>query len=375
MAPNRYYDNAATSFPKPPSVGAALVRYLNEIGGPYGRSAYPRAVEVSRTIEDLRDRLAAVLGTRHSEGVVFTPNATTAINIVLQGLLKGGGRVLISPLEHNAVTRPLAALVAARGVVYELLPHFADGRVDVERINTRLTPDTRLVVVSHQSNVNGVIQPINLIKHVIGDVPLLVDATQSLGNIPVEVDAWRLDYVAFTGHKALLGPTGTGGLFLRNPALVEPLVYGGTGSSSDRFEMPEFLPDKFEAGTGNIAGLFGLLAAIENRPHAQHTFDDFAWLVESVQGLPDYTVYAAEDRTCQGDLFSLNHRTRDCSELAMALLRQSGIEVRVGLHCAPLAHKTLGTFPRGTLRIAPSVYHTRADLEHVYQALVEVARS
>jgi selenocysteine lyase/cysteine desulfurase len=262
MPPNRYFDNAATSLPKPAAVGAAVLRYLNEVGGPYGRSAYPRALEVSRTVEALRDRLAAGFGAAKAEALVFMPNATTAINTVLHSLPREGGKVLVSPLEHNAVMRPVAALAARVGVTFELLPAQPDGTIDVSRLAAFLTPEIRLVVVNHQSNGNGVIQPLQQIKEALGTLPLLVDASQSAGGVPIHVDAWRLDYLAFTGHKGLLGPTGTGGLLLRDPATVEPLVYGGTGSLSDGYEMPGFVPDRFEAGTGSLAGLFGLLAAL-----------------------------------------------------------------------------------------------------------------
>ena len=282
MPPNRYFDNAATSFPKPAAVGEAVLRYLNEVGGPYGRSSYPRALEVSRTIEALRDRLAASFGLARAETLVFMPNATTAINTVLHGLLRGGGRVLTSPLEHNAVMRPLAALAARSGVTFGVLPAHPDGKVDVARLAEALTPDVSLVVVNHQSNVNGLIQPLPEIREALGAVPLLVDASQSAGSIPIRFDAWRLDYLAFTGHKGLLGPTVTSGLCLRDPAALEPLIQGGTGSTSASYDMPDFAPDRFEAGTGNLAGLFGLLAALDHRPAPQHSRQDFLALVEGL---------------------------------------------------------------------------------------------
>jgi len=373
MPPNRYFDNAATSFPKPAAVGAAVLRYLNEVGGPYGRSSYPRALEVSRTVEALRDRLAARFGLARPESLVFMPNATTAINTVLHSLLRRGGRVLVSPVEHNAVMRPLAALAARSGVTFGLLPAQPDGKVDVARLAAALTPDVRLAVVNHQSNVNGLIQPLPQIREALGTVPLLIDASQSAGSVPILIDAWRLDYLAFTGHKGLLGPTGTGGLVLRDPATVEPLVQGGTGSASASYEMPGFAPDCFEAGTGNLAGLFGLLAAVEQRPVPQHSRQDFLDLVEGLRGLPGVNVLAAHEPDDQGELVSVRHDRHSSSWLGDELQRRFGIEVRVGLHCAPLAHRTLGSFPGGTVRIAPSPYHSPADFADLLTCLRELA--
>jgi len=375
LEPNRYFDNAATSFPKPAEVAKAINRYLCEVGGSYGRSAYPRALEVSRTVEAARDRLAELLGTSRVDSLVFVPNATTAINIVLGSILAKGGHVLISPLEHNAVMRPLAAFQSRTGVTFEILPSIPDGRVDVERIRTVLDPKTRLVIINHQGNVNGVVQPIREIKEAIGEIPILVDASQSAGSIPIAIDGWKLDYLACTGHKSLLGPTGIGGLFLRDPQTIEPLIYGGTGSASESFSMPSFLPDRFEAGTGNIAGIFGLLAALECRPKPRHTRGELLNFIRSVEKIKGYRVFRAEHAEHQGDLFSLRHVRHDAAFLGDELFRRFGLEVRIGLHCSPLAHQKLGTFPGGTVRIASSPYHSPADFEFFREALEELSKS
>ncbi|NLI79206.1 MAG: aminotransferase class V-fold PLP-dependent enzyme [Candidatus Riflebacteria bacterium] len=359
---SRYFDNAATSFPKPPGVARAMARYLDELGGPYGRAAYPRAREVSRVVERARDRVAEMLGTALATRVVFQPNATTAINTVLHGILYNGGKVVVSPLEHNAVMRPLAALQQRGALRWEVMPHLPDGTVDVARLSGWLAPDVRLAVVNHMSNVNGVVQPLAAIKAALGPVPLLVDASQSLGAVPMRADDWGIDYLAFTGHKGLRGPTGTGGLFLRRPGTVAPLILGGTGSASDRYEMPDDLPDRFEAGTGNIAGIFGLLAALEEPLAARHTPEDFHWLVAELRTLPGVTVYGAADPGRQGELVSIAVTGRDPAQVGDDLTGRFDIAVRTGLHCAPLAHRTLGTFPHGTVRLAPSPGHSRDDL-------------
>jgi cysteine desulfurase family protein len=369
MKRNCYFDNAATSFPKPATVAAAMSRYLNEVGGSYGRSATARAFDVARTVEKTRDLLAERMGGRDAARLIFTPNATHTINLVLRSLLRGPGRVLISPLEHNAVTRPLAALAAHCGVTFELLPHRGDGRVDPARIRDMVTPDTLLAIVNHQSNVNGVIQPLAEIREQLGPVPLLVDASQSFGSVPLAVDDWGIDFLAFTGHKALLGPTGIGGLYLKNPAGVEPLIYGGTGSASDSFEMPAFVPDRFEAGTLNVAGIYGLLAALEEPPASRHTRAEYQRLLETLRGLPSLRVMCAERFEDQGDVFSFYQPGKDPAGLGRRLFDTFGIETRVGLHCAPLAHKTLGTFPGGAVRIGVSPYHTNDDFCYLIEAL------
>lgn len=375
MANLTYFDNAATSYPKPPSVAAAITRYLNEVGGPYGRSAYSRALDVSRTVEATRDLLAEKMGAGKAENLIFAPNATCAINLVLRGLLTRPGRVLISPLEHNAVTRPLTALGARCGATFELLPHFSDGRIDPDRIAEKLSKDTLLAVINHQSNINGVIQPLAEIRQHLGPVPLLVDASQSFGATPLQVDEWQLDYLAFTGHKALLGPTGIGGLYLRDAAAMEPLIYGGTGSDSEHFEMPDFAPDRFEAGTPNIVGIYGLLAALREPEFCRHSREEYRRFIEELKAVPGLQVLCADAFEHQGDVFSLRYPGEDSALLGQKLFTDYAIETRVGLHCAPLAHRTLGTFPGGALRVGVSPYHDAEDFAYFVGALKNCLKS
>jgi cysteine desulfurase family protein len=363
---NGYFDCGATSFPKPPEVAAEIARYLNEVGGPYGRSFYRRALEVSGVVEETRSLLADLLGAKSSEKVVFTHNATHAVNIVLKGLSLQGKEVWISPLEHNAVARPLRRLKQDGRITVRFLPAAPDGRIEPERL--LFSNRTGLIVVNHQSNVNGVIQPIREIKEKAGPIPVLVDAAQSLGHQSIEADSWGIDFVAFTGHKGLLGPTGTGGLYLADPSL-NTLIEGGTGSRSESSSMPGFLPDKFEAGTPNIAGIFGLRAALMHKPVPGHTRGDFLRLLRAVRQLPGLNVLAATREVHQGELFSVTSRTMDSSTLGMKLYEEYGIETRLGLHCTPLAHRHIRTFPTGTVRISPSVYHRSGDFEMLLTAL------
>jgi len=371
---NGYFDNAATTYPKPKAVADAIGYYLENVGGTYGRGAYERVITASRIVEETRELCAQLLWAAEVEKVVFTPNATGAINTVLSGLDLKNAHLLLSPLEHNAVMRPLYYLQKNCNVSWSVLPHTDDGTVIVEDIGSVIRHNTRLVIINHQSNVNGVTQPIHAIKKAVGAIPILLDVAQSLGNSAVEADVWGVDYIAFTGHKGLYGPTGTGGLFIRNPAFVNPLVYGGTGSRSEEYAMPDELPDRFEAGTPNVAGIFGLHGALTHLPKQCHTLTEFLLLIDDVAALPGIEVFRAADPAMQGELFSLRHAAIDCASLARTLEEKYHLETRAGLHCAPLAHKTLGTFPGGTVRIAVSKYHTAKDFTGLVDALYNACR-
>ena len=373
MKPNNYFDNAATSFPKPEAVGTETLRYLNETGGPYGRSFYGRAIEVSRTVETCRDLLAEVMGTISPEKIAFTANATQAINTVLYGLNLKNQEVWISPLEHNAVTRPLKQLEDSRNITIKTLPFTEGGLIDIGELRRIDLSKAGLIIVCHQSNVTGLIQPASEIKKAVGSVPVLLDAAQSAGHHTIEAESWNMDYIAFTGHKGLLGPTGTGGLYIKESERLMPLIRGGTGSRSESRETPSFMPDKFEAGTPNIAGIFGLYGALKNKPRQQHTGDAFLKLLRQAASIPGITVHAAPDDSSRGEVFSLTAGFASPSDFGLALYEDYGVETRLGLHCAPLAHQTIGTFPDGTVRIAPSIYHEDSDFDRLLQAISATA--
>jgi len=371
---NLYFDNCATSFPKPSAVAEAMNLHLNETGGTYGRSAYPRILKSTRIVEECRDQLASLIGTGDAAKIIFTANATTALNLMIQGICRKGGHVLTSVMEHNAVARPLEHLRQKGLIEWDLLESSPDGRILTEKIAAKIRFNTILVVVCHMSNVNGMAQSPGEIKKAIGDIPLLVDASQSLGQYPVEADNWGVDFLAFTGHKSLLGPTGTGGAFMRYPDRVDPLLFGGTGSGSDSLLMPSFMPDKFEAGTPNITGIHGLNAALKNRPQGRHSRDDFATLLKEIKMDRNYRVRCAEDFANQGKLFSVVHGSLSGSELARRFWDEFGIECRAGLHCAPLAHRHLGSFPDGDCRFSMSPYHTPEELEYLSKAIHDVGK-
>lgn len=371
---NSYFDNAATSFPKPPGVAREMGSYL-EHGGTYGRSAYARVFEVSKRVEETRNLLARKIGTSLVANVLFTHNSTHALNLFLKGFSYSSGNVLISPLEHNAVCRPLAYLAKTRGVNFEVMPHFSDGIVDVEALSRMATDRFDLAVVNHVSNVNGAVQPVAEIKQALGGIPMLLDASQSAGKVPVYLDSWNIDAAVCTGHKGLLGPTGIGALFVRDQSAIQPFIHGGTGSNSASFDLPEFLPDRFEAGTPNIVGIYGLYGALSEPMPNCYTPEAFSDLLRSVSELRNISLYAASDWKNQSDLFSVTHRKLAVSKFAAILYQNWGIETRSGLHCSPLAHKTLNTIPEGTVRISLSPFHSNADLEHLLNALRALDRN
>lgn len=366
MSHNLYFDNASTSFPKPQALENAACSYLRR-GGNYGRASYHRAVENVRVVESCRDALGRFIGV-DGDNIVFTKNATEASNVVLSSLGLCGQKVLVSPLEHNAVMRVLHHL----GADVEVMECASDdGTINTDWLGDRCAKgDLRLVCVNHISNVNGVVQPLDIVSEIVVNcgAKLFVDASQSVGVCEVV----HSDYIIFTGHKALYGCVGVGGFYARDIESVKSFIFGGTGSNSDSFEMPDFSPDKFEAGTSNIIGIEMLLAALQNRPIANHTREDFLKLLDSIKMIEGITLYCAADRTMQAELFSVTHCSATVSDFAQQLYDKYGFEVRKGLHCAPLAHKTLGTFSEGTVRFSLSAYHTAEDLRYLCSSIEQI---
>ncbi len=389
---NLYFDNASTSFPKPAAVASAISSYLTEVGGTYGRAAYGRVYRSSAMVEACRDLLAQRLNAS-PESVFFTKNATEAANLILSSLSLTG-IVWVSPMEHNAIMRPLTHLAEQKGFEIRYLPCLQNGKVDLEALASLSSDNASLVIINHQSNVNGVVQPLKEIKRWCGAIPMLVDATQSFGRLPLDVKTLDLDFLFFTGHKYLLGPTGIGGFYVKDPTQLTPLLYGGTGSHSASYDMPELYPDRFEAGTPNLVGIAGLKAALENPVPSAHTSADWLSLLARLSELSDLKIYASldlslcsdtdlfspvsatrfESESPYGELFSLRHAEMSVSEFSYRLFDEYGIETRSGLLCAPLAHRTLQTFPEGTVRIAPSVFHTPSDFERLYDAVLKLSR-
>lgn len=376
-----YLDNAATSFPKAPGVAEAMVRTLTEAGGNPGRSGHAMAVAAQGVVNETRRRLAVLLGAPDPTRIVFTANATDAINQALFGLLRPGERVITTRMEHNALVRPLAEL-AGRGVAVERVAASHDGCVDLDDLARALrTGPTRLVAMAHASNVTGSILPareVAQLAHEYGAL-FLLDAAQTAGALPLDVGEMEIDLLALPGHKGLLGPPGTGALFVAAGVTLTPLRFGGTGLRSEDEQMPEKLPERLEAGTLNTVGLAGLGAALRflaERGVAAvraHEMALTARLLAGLQGIPGLRIHGVADPPRQVATVSISLQGWEPVDLAAVLDSSFGIAVRAGLHCAPAAHRTLGTFPSGTVRLSAGCFTTEDDIEQTVAALEQLA--
>lgn len=376
-----YFDHAATSWPKPPEVLRAMAAFL-EVGGNPGRSGHRLSLEAGRIVYRVREALAALFNAPDPLGVIFTANATHALNLALHGLLPPGSRVVTSGSEHNAVMRPLRNL-EARGVEVVVVPDLPDGSLDRGAFARAIAPGARLVVVRHASNVHGALVPLRELAdwtHTVGAL-LLVDAAQTAGVLPIDLQALDIDLLAFTGHKGLQGPPGTGGLILGHrvaAASLEPLLQGGTGSRSASEVQPDFLPDRFESGTPNGVGIAGLGAGLawvlERGIDAirQHERAIAQRLIEGLEGMPGLRIHGPSDRSHCMPLVAFTVTGRSVSEIGGRLDEEAGVLCRVGLHCAPAAHRTIGTFPEGTLRWAPGPLTTHEEAEGALRALAGI---
>lgn len=353
-----YLDNAATSFPKPECVAVAMKKALATCGNP-GRSGHSMSIQAARVLFFLRQTAAGCFKVEDPARIIVTPGCTAALNLVLHSL-PFNAHVVTTALEHNSVARPLTALQRLLKLSYTRVSPGQDGRVSAHGMASACGPETRLVVVNHVSNVTGAIQDVQAIRRAVPrHIPMLVDAAQSAGCLPIDVKEMDLDYVAIPGHKGLLGPMGTGLLLLGPEAPVpRPLWSGGTGSASESDMMPEFLPDVLEAGTPNIPGAAGLLAALQHltaKGLEQVLADERRFVAEILHGLrtmPHVQLVGPGQPQHRTATFSIRLQGIDCGEVASRLEREFGILTRSGLHCAPWAHEAMGTSPSGTLRFS-----------------------
>lgn len=371
-----YLDHAATAFPKAPGVAKAVAAFLDEDAGNPGRGGHRMTLRASRRVEGARASVGALLGCA-PERVLFGPGATFWLNTLLQSLAPAGSRVVVSALEHNAVMRPLAHLRRERGLDLVRLAGTGPGAtVTAEEVVGTVSPaPTALVVLCHASNVSGAVSPVERIAEAVAPVPVVVDGAQSAGVLPLDFDRTRLAAFVASGHKGLLGPPGTGVLLLSPGLEPEPLVRGGTGSRSESEEMPEFLPDRLEAGTPNGAGLAGLGVAAEwlrekgvEAVHAATTALA-ARLAQGLGRMDGARLVGYEPGSPRVAVVSFDVEGVDAGELAGRLDREWGIQLRMGLHCAPAAHRRLGSFPRGTLRAAFGPFNTAEDVDALIEAL------
>ncbi len=379
-----YFDNAATSWPKPPGVAEAMVHFLDEVGANPGRSAHRMAVESGRVVYDAREVVAELFNAPDPLRVVFGPNVTEALNLALRGLLRPGDHVVTSSMEHNSVMRPLRAL-EQHGVEVTVVQCSPEGFLDPADVVGVVRPNTMMVVLNHASNVVGTLLPVAEVGRICRqhDLLLLVDTAQTGGAYPIDMQADLIDLLAFTGHKSLCGPMGTGGLIVGervDVARLEPLKRGGTGSRSEHEEQPDFLPDMCESGTPNAVGLAGLAAGVR-WVLAQGVEDIRAHevalaqrLIGGMQEIPGVTVYGGLDAELQTATISFNVAGMEPSEVGLRLDDEYGIMCRVGLHCAPAAHKTLGTFPAGTVRFGLGAFSTTEQVDAVLEAARQLAQ-
>lgn len=379
-----YLDNAATTYPKPPGVLEAVTRFMLETGGNPARSGHRMSVDASRVVYDARERIAELVGLGDPLKVAFTANCTTAVNCALRGLLCPGDHVITTGIEHNAVMRPLRCL-EQKGIDLAVVPCDAQGLVAPDDIASEIRANTRMVVMTHASNVLGCVEPIAEVGRICRElgVLLLVDAAQTLGAVPVHIGADCIDLLAFAGHKSLYGPQGIGGLVIGDHvdlSRMDPVICGGTGSRSESEEQPDFLPDMLEAGTLNGPGIAGLAAGIGFvlstgvdviRRHEIALTDR---LMQRIIGIPGVTVYGPTDLDRRVAVVSFNVGGLDPAVAAMQLDEQFGIMCRAGLHCAPAAHRTAGTFPRGSIRFGLSWFTSDEDVEGAVRAVRELAK-
>ncbi|MGC9490622.1 MAG: aminotransferase class V-fold PLP-dependent enzyme, partial [Thermovirgaceae bacterium] len=378
-----YLNNGATTWPKPECVPQAMYDFLTSGGANLARgSASGRDIGTLDMVTTAREKLAAFFcghGGGDSRYVTFTANVTEALNVVLKGYLRKGHHAVTTSMEHNAVIRPLRRL-EEEGVRLSILPCSASGELDPADLEDFLRKETvHLVVISHASNVCGTIQPLEEVSRICSNngVPLVLDAAQTGGVLDIDAKRLNLAALCFTGHKGLLGPQGIGGI-LWEPAFAEkvaPFVEGGTGSFSDSERQPKTMPDKFEAGTPNLPGIAGLSSALDwidktGRDRIRRREEALgARLLEGLRGMEKLTTYGKDTMAGRLAVFALNPPDGDNGTLAMRLADEWGIETRPGLHCAPLAHKTLGSFPQGALRISIGYFNTEEEIESVLKAL------
>ncbi|MFC1462413.1 aminotransferase class V-fold PLP-dependent enzyme [Verrucomicrobiota bacterium] len=375
-----YLDNAATSRRKPGCVYEAMDRFMREIGASPGRSVHAAGIEASREVAGAREKMAQLFGIADSSRIVFTLNCTEALNTAIKGLLRNGDHVVTTGVEHNSVMRPLSAMMRERGVRVTKTPADAAGLTDSDEIRKAITPRTALVVMTHASNVTGAIQPIEescTIARECG-IPLLVDAAQSAGCLPMDLRRIPIDLLAFSGHKGLMGPQGVGGLYVREGLEITPLKQGGTGSASQKETQPEIMPDRYESGTPNTPGLAGLSAALgflisQTVKNVRRNLCGVGTqLLEGLLAIDGVTVHGPDEMEKNVGIFSFRLAGHDPGEVARILETRYGIMTRVGLQCAPSAHRSIGTFPEGTVRASISCFTVEEEVQCLVRAVEEI---
>lgn len=352
-----YFDNGSTAFPKAPGVSDAVKELLDRGAFNINRGGYEEAYEISERVLETRELLCRMFDFDRVRNVIFTPSVTYSLNYLIKGYFKPGDHVICSSMEHNAVIRPLVQM-EKQGVAFDAAQADERGRLDPERVEALIRPETKGVVMSAASNVCGTFLPLREVGEICRrhNIRFFVDSAQKAGTFPMSMKELNIDALAFTGHKSLLGPPGIGGMLLTDEVAkeTEPLIAGGTGSMSHMEEMPPFLPDRFEAGTMNLVGIIGLHKALQfDRTNvAKHELDLTEAFLEGLTEIKGARAVGMPGREGRAAIVSVDFEGMDNAQVAFALENQYGVMTRVGLHCAPRAHKSLGTFPEGTVRFS-----------------------
>lgn len=374
-----YLDNAATAWPKPPGVIATMTEVLEKYGANPGRSSHRLAVQASDKIRQTRYQLASLFHVKNPDDIIFTQNATESLNLGLKGLLHPGDHVISTSLEHNSVRRPLEYL-RKQGVAVTYINAAKQDQEFLRGIESAILPSTKLIVVTHGSNLTGTILPLEKISEIVKkhQIKFMVDASQTAGYYPVDIPALHIDLLAFPGHKSLYGPQGTGGLYIHPELELVPLLHGGTGGYSEMIDQPPTRPDRYESGTRNTVGIAGLgagLAFIEKiglnqiRKHEDSLTDQ---LIESLSEISSLKLYLPENGVERCPIVSFSVEGFASAEIGMILDTHYDIAVRAGLHCAPLAHETLGTMKEGLVRASIGYFNTEHDIQELVNALRDI---
>lgn len=376
-----YLDNAASTWPKPPAVKEMMAEVIEDFAANPGRGGHTLAMKASKTVFRTRVQLSRLFGIQNPNNLFFYLNATQALNQAIKGFLKEGDHVVSSSVEHNSVRRPLEYMHRTKQVEITYVEPRNDQLFHLEDFVQAIQPNTRLLVVSHASNLTGVILPVAALgelakKH---GIIFLVDASQSAGVLPLHVEEMNIDMLAFPGHKGLYGPQGTGGLYVHSDIDLEPLIHGGTGSQSEAIEQPTTRPDRYESGTVNTVGLAGLLAGTSfvtekgvDQIH-QHEWELAKQTILALQQIPGVEVYGPGVETERVGVVAFNIGGVDASEASFILDQQYGIATRAGYHCTPLGHQTAGTEQRGAVRASYGIFNTDKDVEALINAVREIA--
>lgn len=377
-----YLDNSATSFPKPTTVYNAVNQAMRSFGANPGRSGHSMSINAAEQIYKCREAVGGFYNIKDIENIIFTPNCTYALNTIIKGFLKKGDHVVISDFEHNSVLRPINQL-SENGITFTVASvEYGDFEKTVDNFRNSINEKTTLIVITHASNVTGTILPIGRLTALAHqyNIKVLVDSAQTSGVIPIDTEKLNMDFLVAAGHKGLMGPMGTGIMYVKEPDLVSPLICGGTGSSSLAILQPNVTPDKFESGTCNLPGICGLLKGIEfiektgiQKIH-KHEFALLELLYNKLAHIKDVKLYTPKPHiNYNAPLLSFNIGNMPSEQVAELLDRKYNIAVRAGLHCAPLAHKKLQTENQGTVRISLSYFNTINDIISVSNAVKNIS--